>query len=195
MIVISIATGLAFVGGCCKCKTGEPTTAPAEVAPVPTAETADAPPKPQEQPGAGDGALASAQRVEAVYRMDIPFGPCSSRLTKLVKQGESYTSEQRCEDPEWKPKTWEITREEFEKQVLIAVRLGDASLGYGEVPLDAVKGAPDGTTKCYQTPEGAHTACQNADGITTIDAFDGYKLDPPKMDANRGSTLVSYTVE
>ncbi|MBW2260731.1 MAG: hypothetical protein JRG91_02070, partial [Deltaproteobacteria bacterium] len=50
-------------------------------------------------------------------------------------------------------------------------------------------------TKCFQTPEGAHTSCQNAQGIVTYSAFNGYKLDPPKMDANRDMVLVSCDLE
>jgi hypothetical protein len=128
--------------------------------------------------------------------MGIPFGPCSKLWKTLEKAGDDYSMQSQCRDPESEVKNYEpIPREEFEAAVFVEAMFAQSQEAYAEVDAAAIDGAPDRTTACFQTSEQAHTVCENADGVVTYQAFDGYKLTPPKMDANRSRVLVSYSAE
>lgn len=159
----------------------------------PPPETPDTPAVEPEEPLEEPGAPES---VTATYRMDIPFGPCNEMDKIYRKKGEGHTEQSQCADPPMDPgQEYEMDALSFETTVFIQGRLEQSDPPYAEVAVSSIQDAPDGTTKCFQTPEGAHTACQDAQGVVTYSAFDGTKLDPPKMDANRSTVLVSYELE
>ena len=161
----------------------------------PPPETPTSPPVLPEEP-AGEPAVPEHVNVTATYELGIPFGPCNKMHKIYRKKGDVHTEQSKCAVPD-KPGGEEMELDDltFQGAVYIQRRLDESDPPYGEIEVSAIESAPDGTTKCYQTPGGAHTACQNADGIVTYSAFDGTKLDPPKLDANRSMKLVSYTLE
>jgi hypothetical protein len=161
----------------------------------PPPETPTSPPVLPEEPLEEPGAPAP-ENVTATYEMSVPFGPCNKMHKIYRKKGDAYTEQSQCADPPKDPgQEMELDEATFQGAVFIQRRLDESDPPYGEVEVSAIESAPEGSTKCFQTPEGAHTACQNDQGIVTYSAFDGYKLDPPKKDANRSLVLVSFTLE
>ena len=134
--------------------------------------------------------------MTAVYEMSVPFGPCNTMHKILRKKGEAYTEQSKCADPDM-PEGEEMVLDQltFESTVYVEARLAGGEQGYGEVDVGSIQEAPPQSTKCFQTPGGAHTVCQDGQGIVTYGAFDGHKLDPPKLDANRSMVLVSFEQE
>jgi hypothetical protein len=140
--------------------------------------------------------MAEESTMEVLYEMGIPFGPCSRMHKKFTKEGLAFSVASRCIEPPseiWSPTA--ITATEFAASVFLEGALSDGNVDYAQVDAGSVPQVPQGTTQCHVSPEGAYTICGDERGIVTYQAFDGYKLDPPKQDANRMRILVSFTEE
>jgi len=175
VLAASILSVLLLAPGC---RHDQPPPAePLTEAPLPSSEP-EAPPPPL--------------NVTVTYELSVPFGPCGTILKTYKRVGDACTEQSRCKDTESDlGEPVEMTTAAFEAVVYVESRLAQSQVAYEQVDVAAVEQAPEGTTACYQTPEKANTFCGNEDGIVTYSAFDGYKLSPPKMDANRSMVLVS----
>lgn len=140
-------------------------------------------------------APASQGVLRVTYLRNVVWGPCTKQLEVYVQTRQGYQVESQCQQPARPAVTRPSDEREFRAMVYAKTRLTKTyptDPTYRAIGKAEVKVAPQGTTRCYRSTDGANTFCENAKGVITYAAYEGTKLKPPKRGANRSYLLVSY---
>jgi len=141
-----------------------------------------------EPPALEAAPIGVGDRIEVEYEFGA-WGPCKKQRVVYSKQGSDHTYTRFCDD-DGSMSAEGITEDQFRQAVFIEDHLPAVGRPMEELPADSHPERCPDCTKCFRSPDGVLTTCQNGSGVVTYMYSNPAALG--RTDANTTRTLISY---